>query len=251
MGKFLKTGAAGIFVVIALAHAPGAQAAHEDSDQHHDSEPVTFKLTTSYYDQSDGNAATDANIRTNRGPHAAWVGFYRDHADFQQVRAGYEFSQDAGPAHLVWSAQAASGGFLGGSVNAQLGDPNYLILGFGRTNLRNYYNLNFDPNDMATIGLGSKEIPDTEISLYHVWDNRLDTRQHVTHAYLHRTTTRGHRYSIDISYKHGLTSENNNVAGYGLTLTYAWQQYFFRIAHDQYVNFSNATQNRISFGLTF
>lgn len=251
MGKFFKTEATAVLLAIVLAHASTAHAASGESEEHRDSEPVAFKLTTSYYDQSDGNAATDVNIRANRGPHAGWAGFYRDHADFQQARAGYEFSQDAGPAHLVWSAQAASGGFLGGSVNAQLGDANYVILGFGRTNLRNYYNLNFDPNDMATVGVGSKLLPDTEFSIFHVWDNRLDTGQHVTHFYLHRALAQGKRFSVDASYKHGLNSENNDVSGYGLAITYAWQQYFVRAAREQYANFSNATQNRLSLGLTF
>src|SRR3954447_14078040 len=167
---------------MALLGASAACATDQANGSPRESEPISFKFTPSYYDQSDGNVATDFNIRASRGPHTGWFGFYRDHTDFRQSRLGYEYTQDMGPAHLVWSAQAASGGFLGGSINAQIGDPVYVIAAFGRTNLRPYYNLNFDPNDMMTLGVGSRQIAQTDISLYHIWDNRVDTRQHVTHV---------------------------------------------------------------------
>ena len=53
-----------------------------------------------------------------------------------------------------------SGGFWGGSLSAQIGSPKlYAIVGLGRTNLRTYYNLNFDPNDAITLGY-ARRLPD-------------------------------------------------------------------------------------------
>ena len=40
-----------------------------------------------------------------------------------------------------------SGGVAVGSVTSELGGETYAIVGFGRTNVRNYVNLNDDPND--------------------------------------------------------------------------------------------------------
>jgi hypothetical protein len=239
------------FAVSLICCSTIVSAKDESNHSEDDPVPVEIKLTPSYYQDSDGNNASDMNIRGSRGPQAGWIGFYRDHNGFQQTRTGYELTRDFELAYIVSSVQAASGGFLGGSINVQLGNPVYAIVGFGRTNLRTYYNLNFDPNDAITIGVGTKAIPDTEISLFHIWDDRLDTRQRVTHLYLHRTVSKKERFSIDGSYKSGLTSDNNFVAGYALTVTYTYRHYFVRIAHDQYVNFSNTTQNRLSLGMTF
>jgi hypothetical protein len=212
---------------------------------------TAFKLVTSYYQSSDGNNALDTNIRGNRGSHAGWIGYYRDQNDYRQARTGYEFTQDFPLGQVVWSAQAASGGFLGGSINAQLGSAVYGIAGFGRTNLKNYYNLNFDPNDAITLGIGTRVLPETDLSLYQIWDDRLGTKQHVTHLYLHHNLSKVERFSIDGSYKSGLNSDNDFIRGYALTVTYAYRQYFIRLAHDQHANFGTSNQNRFSMGITF
>ena len=115
---------------------------------------IAFKLTPSYYRISDGNNAADLNLRAGYGNHVGWVGLYRDRSGYEDFRAGYEKHADLGAVRLVLSAQVASGGFLGGSVNAEAGGATFALLGFGRTNLRPYYNLNFDPNDAITLGIG-------------------------------------------------------------------------------------------------
>ena len=211
----------------------------------------SFKLTPSWYQSSDGNDATDINLRGTLGPHTAWVGLYRDHADFQQARTGYEYTQDIGPGQVVWSAQAAAGGFLGGSITLQLGKPWYLIAGFGRTNLQTYYNLNFDPNDAITLGVGTTVLPHTDLSLYQVRDDRLDTRQRVTHLRLRHDLSDADKVSLDGSYKTGLNDNDVYIHGYGLSFTYTHRDVFVRLAHDRYANFSSTTQNRVSVGATF
>jgi hypothetical protein len=212
---------------------------------------LALKFTPSWYQASDGNNAWDFNLRANTGPHAAWIGYYTEHSGARQTRTGYEYTENFRSGHVVWSAQAASGGFLGGSVTLQTETPVYLIAGFGRTNLRNYYNLNFDPNDAYTIGVGTGLIPNTDLSLYEIRDDRLGTGQRVTHLYAHVNLSDKDRLSIDGTYKRGLGDDGVYVHGHGLTLTYTHRHTFFRIAHDPYANFGGATQNRFSLGMTY
>lgn len=212
---------------------------------------LSFKLTPSYYLSSDKNNAEDINLRAVMGAHTAWVGYYRDHLQSQQARVGYEYRHDFGFVRPVFSGQLASGGFLGGSITAEVGGDTYALVGWGRTNLKNYYNLNFDPNDAITLGIGSRALPKTELSFFQVWDDRLDTKQHITHAVIRYKSSQTERWTVDISYKTGMNSDGSNIAGTGLTGTYDFGDYFVRIAHDQYANFSNSTQNRISIGMRF
>lgn len=246
----IRRGLLALVLLGALASLSPATAAAEGSAER-DAETIHYKFTPSWYSSSDGNDAADLNLRANRGAHAAWIGYYRDRSGFQQPRTGYEYTAERDWLHLVASAQLASGGFLGGSLNAQLGDDYYAIAGFGRTNLRNYVNLNFDPNDAITLGAGTRAIKDTELSLYQIRDDRLDTQQRVTHFYVHRNLADRHRLSVDTAWKSGLNGDNVLVQGYQITLSYAIRDVFFRIARDQFANFGNATQTRFSLGTSF
>ncbi len=212
---------------------------------------ISYKFTPSYYQSSNGNDALDVNIRANSDKHTIWLGEYRDHDGFHQSRAGYEYKLDLGFTRSVLSAQAASGGFLGGSITTEIGGDTFAILGFARTNLHDYYNLNFDPNDAITIGIGTRALPDTELSLFQVRDDRLGTGQQISHLLWRYKTADEQRLSIDGSYKAGLDRDYLKVNGYGLTLDYDYHQYFAKIGYDQYSNFSNNTLTRFSLGMRF
>ena len=212
---------------------------------------IAFKLTPSYYSTSDDTRSLDINLRGNKGPHTAWLGQYNDGTGFAQTRTGYEYRSSFEWARTVLSAQLASGGFAGGSVSAEIGHANYAIVGWGRTNLANYYNLNFDPNDAITLGFGTRALPKTELAVYHLWDDRLPTEQRVTHAVLRYKPSDSERWTLDLSNKRGLTGTGNWVNGFALSVTYDFGDYFARLAVDQNVNFSDNTQTRVSFGLRF
>ncbi|WP_194711960.1 hypothetical protein [Noviherbaspirillum soli] len=212
---------------------------------------LAIKFTPSWYQSADGNHAWDLNLRANRGPHSLWAGQYLAREGQRQLRSGYEYTQYFQAGHVVWSAQAASGGFVGGSATLQVGDPFYLIAGLGRTNLRNYYNLNFDPNDAVTLGAGTGVIPHVDLALYQVRDDRLGTGQRITHLYAHLNLTDSDRLSLDGTYKRGLADDGMLVRGHGLTITYTHRHTFVRIAHDPYANFGSVSQNRFSIGLTY
>ena len=226
--------------LIALAEAPVAT-----------NDPIAFKFTPSYYFSSNGNNATDLNFRASRDGHTAWLGEYVDKSGYQQTRLGYEYKFDGGMVRPTLSAQLASGGFVGGSLTTEVGGEYYATLGLGRTNLKDYYNLNFDPNDAITFGVGTRALNNTEISLQQVRDDRLGTGQQITHLVLRYKPTEAERISIDGAYKSGLGTNTTYLHGYSLSVDYDYHQYFSKIAFDQYANFTSAKLTRFSLGVRF
>jgi hypothetical protein len=212
----------------------------------------TFKLTPSYYVTTHTKDAIDLNLRANYGSHAIWLGHYRRDSEFGQTRTGYEYTAQTSFVQLVPSLQLASHGFVGGSVSAQIGDEIYALLGFGRTNMVDYYNLNFDPNDSIVYGLGTSLLPKSTLSLFTVKDDRLGTGQVITHIVWHIASNDHQRWSVDLSKKHGhATAYDEYVSGNAFTLTYDYWDKFFRLAKDRKVNFTTEDQTRLTVGLRF
>ena len=211
-----------------------------------------FKLTPSLYSNRDAPQASDLNLRANRGPHAWWVGQYRQAGFGQQLRTGYEYTARPDWGQLVYSLQAAEGGFAGGALTAQIGHTVYAIAGWGRTHLRPYYNLNFDPNDALTFGVGGWWGTRHQISLYRIQDDRLHTGQRVTHLLWRFHPDGGHRLTIDLADKRGRSEAGSPwLQGHSLGLGWDWPQWFVHAALDQRVNFSTDTQKRLSVGWRF
>ena len=217
-----------------------------------DAEAWAFKLTPSYYVTTHVKDATDLNLRANHGPHAYWLGYYRRDGEFEQTRMGYEYTAQIPYGQLVPSLQLATHGFVGGSINAQIGDSIYALLGLGRTNMRDYYNLNFDPNDSVMYGIGTQLLAKSTLSLFSVKDNRLQTGQVITHAVWRRSPDDHQQWTVDLSSKHGrATPVDESVSGTALTVTYEYRDVFFRLALDRKVNFTTEDQTRCSVGLRF
>jgi hypothetical protein len=235
----------------------GLSAVHADTTPPGAAETATgdvwaFKLTPSYYVTTNEKDATDINLRANHGPHAIWLGYYRRDSEFEQTRTGYEYTAQFSFVQLVPSLQLASHGFAGGSINAQIGDSVYALLGFGRTNTRDYYNLNFDPNDSIVYGIGTRLLPKSTLSLFTVKDDRLNTGQMVTHAVWRLSPDDHQRWTVDLSSKHGrATPDDESVSGTALSVTYDYRDVFVRLAQDRKVNFTNEDQTRLSVGLRF
>ncbi len=211
-----------------------------------------FKLTLGRYGSSDGNTGLDANLRVGLGPHTAWAGYYSDRSSYRQARAGYEYRLDGETLRTVFSLQSASGGVAVGSVTSEIGSAHYAIVGFGRTNLRNYVNLNYDPNDAITLGVGTRAIAQTELTLFNVHDDRLHSGQNVTHLVLRRRFEGEQRVTVDLFVKRGLTSEGDFVRrDFSISLGYDRGPLFVRYAHDLHAGFTSVTQNRLSLGSRF
>jgi hypothetical protein len=211
-----------------------------------------FKLTLGRYGSSDGNTGLDANLRGSLGPHTAWLGLYRDHGGYRQARAGYEYRLDGETLRTVFSLQSASGGVAVGSVTSEIGGANYAIVGFGRTNVRNYVNLNYDPNDAITLGIGTRALAQTELTLFNVHDDRLHTGQNVTHLVLRRRFPGEQRVTLDFFVKRGLTGDGEFVRNArSISLGYDRGPLFARFTFDPHAGFTAPTQRRLQFGARF
>lgn len=127
--------------------APGDEAAIERP----------FKLTLGRYDYSDHTRGVDTNLRHTSMLGNVWLGYYRQDDDsVSQWRAGWDRSFGTG-LRFSPSVQFASGGFVGGSAQVETGEPWFVAAGLGRTNLRPYVNLNFDPNDSYMLSAGRRD----------------------------------------------------------------------------------------------
>lgn len=232
--------------LLALAPCAFAQAPAEDAN----AAEVEFKFTPTYLHSSDGNHATDLNLRFGRGPHIGWVGHYRDRSGYRQGRLGYEYRVELDWARVALSAQYAQGGYVGASVGAELGGDTFAIVGIDRNNLRDYYNLNFDPGNAVVLGAGTRVVPKTDLSLFQVRDARLNTHQQVTHAVLRWRPAKGRRLTLDLFHKSG-EGDSGRVRGTGIGIGYDQDNLFVKVVRDPYVNFTSTRQMRISVGVRF
>jgi hypothetical protein len=146
--------------------------------------------------------------------------------------------------------QAASGGFVGGSLAVETGDSWFVGTGLGRTNLRNYANLNFDPNDSYTVYGGYKWPDGTALSLSLIRDNRLNPDQQDVHLVYRLPLPERQRLTIDLLAKQG-TVDGQFIRRTGLTVTYDWPRWFVRAAYDPKVNFTAQNMARFSVGTRF
>src|SRR5262249_36169833 len=134
------------FVLIAWLSA-AVVAAADDPDTATPSIPPANKLTVAYYDFSSGTNGIDVNLRHTFKSTTGWVGYYHQNDRFDQGRVGYEYDYHAGWLTFVPSVQGATHGFVGFTLYGEAGRGVYAIGGMGRTNLKPYWNLGFDPND--------------------------------------------------------------------------------------------------------
>jgi hypothetical protein len=218
-------------------------------------EGIDFKFTSSLYSASSSGSSMDINLRAQKASdadqHTAWIGFYHSQQGFNQARVGYEYLLHRELYRTTFSAQLASKGFLGGSISSEFGPANlYGILGFGRTNVKPYFNLNFDPNDMVQFGLGWR--PEglrgrQGFSFYRVQDNRFHSGQAITHLVWKDVYSEGHRFSVDLFHKRGDIDTGVTIHGkYGIGVAYDNGPWGVRLAYDPYVNFSSERMVRLT-----
>ena len=221
-------------------------------------EPGEFKLTLgSYHLVGDGKSGngTDLNLRLRRNSRTLWAGVYRD-ADFgRQFRVGWDDQWGlptlAGqPLLALPSLQLASGGFVGASFAVQLGAPFYAQFGVGRTNLKPYANLNFDPNDALTLALGWQGEGSRQMALTVIADDRLGTGQQHHHLTLRWPLPAGLRLSADLLHKQG-QGDGGLVNAWGWSLGLDGAEWFAKLARDPKQNFSVQDAWRMSVGRRF
>ena len=216
---------------------------------------ISYKLTSGQYQLSGGDlpaaSGLDVNLRATGSFGNAWLGWYGSPSqDIKQVRAGWDRTYKLGAVRVMPSLQIASGGFVGGSVSLEAGDTWFAGVGAGRTNLRNYANLNFDPNDAWMLSAGYRWADNHSLGLQIVRDNRLNPDQQNMHLVYRVPINGSDRLTLDLLQKKGLVA-GLPISRTGLSVGYDWPSYFVRAAWDPKVNFTAQDMLRLSAGLRF
>ena len=248
-----------VLASLVLAFARAAYALDESGEAEHEMSPdkdekIAYKLTPTWYSTTNEHAAVDVNLRGNKDENTGWIGIYRRGEEFQQGRLGYERTFQTAVGRVTGSAQYATRGFIGGSVQGEFGSQVFGILGFGRTNLKPYFNLNFDPNDAITVGGGMRLSKNTAITLFQVRDDRSSLGQRITHLVFRTRPDSKSRITIDIFQKSGWNADGDElrpIRGTGVGLTYDYDSYFVRVVWDPKVNFSTNDMWRAAVGARF
>ena len=229
--------AAGIFSVTAMAQGTDA------------AKPAN-KLTIGSYHFADTGNATDINLRHSNDYGDTWLGYYHSSArEEHQGRAGWDNTFELGALRVTPSAQIASRGYLNGSVNIETGESWFVGAGFGRTNLKPNWNLNFDPNDSWSVSGGWRG-DGQSFALQWIRDDRENPDQRHMHAIYRKSLPNGERATLDILHKRGLV-DGESIRKTGASFTYDWPRYFVRLAYDPKVNFTHEDMWRLSVGTRF
>jgi len=236
-----------LLIVIAAVDRP----AFADDGAKKKAADLNNKLTVAYYDFSTPVTGLDVNIRHTFATSTAWLGAYHEDDGFDQVRTGYEFDWRTRWGTLVPSAQAATHGFFGATIYAEVGKPFFGIGGAGRTNLHPYWNLGFDPNDYIQFGGGYRDHAGNTYMVYAIHDNRLDTGQTNTHFYFRRHFGEDWRLTIDVVREHGDGDDGLVVRSWAPTTDVDWRRWFVRVSVDPHVNYRPDHQVRVASGVRF
>ena len=209
-----------------------------------------YKLTTGFYRFSGGANGVDVNLRHSSDYGNLWVGYYQSNEQHEyQWRTGWDRSFGE-TVRISPSLQVASHGFVGGSLQVETGERWFVGAGLGRTNLKPYWNLNFDPNDSYTLSGGYRGEDGQTFALQYVRDNRQNPDQRHLHFYWRQPLADRQRLTVDLLYKEGKV-DDAMIHRWGASLTYDWPRYFVRLAYDPKANFGPDNLWRLSVGTRF
>jgi hypothetical protein len=226
----------------------------------------SFKLTAGSYGINGGGQTAarglDVNLRNTSKLGNLWVGWYvqpavnNDETTRQkQWRTGWDNTFNTGRVRVQPTLQAASGGFWGASFGVETGDTWYVGAGLGRTNLRPYVNLNFDPNDALMASGGYRWSAHQSLGFQWVRDNRLNPDQRHFHAIYRQGLSEHERVTFDVLSKAGSVTDSmgnvQKISKLGLSATYDWHEKFVRLSYDPNANFGVQNMWRFSLGTRF
>jgi hypothetical protein len=226
----------------------------------------SFKFASGLYGLSGaGQTAArglDLNLRNTSKLGDLWLGWYQqpavnndDATRQKQWRTGWDNTFSTGWVRFQPSLQAASGGFWGGSLGLETGDTWYAGVGLGRTNLRPYVNLNFDPNDALMASGGYRWNAHQSLGFQWVRDNRLNPDQRHFHVVYRQGLRERERITFDLLSKAGNVTDTagsvQKINKLGLSATYDWHEKFVRLSYDPNANFGVQNMWRFSLGTRF
>lgn len=211
----------------------------------------SYKLSTAVYSTKDPSGMTlpgfDTNLRSSSQWGNTWLGFYETQGkEIQQSRIGWDNSYQLNAFRVLPSLQSATGGFLGTSLGLETGEDFFLGVAIGRTNLKNYVNLNFDPNDAWSFSSGYRWSQAHQLGIQIVHDNRQNPDQQHAHLSYRQELAHQQQILIDLLYKTG-TVDNNFIKEYGILLGFESHDWGLRLAYDPRVNFTNTDMRRLIF----
>jgi hypothetical protein len=210
---------------------------------------LRWKLTMGEYAYA-GYIGSDINLRWRGDGTDGWLGIYSDRIFGTQARVGTDtVIQVTNYVQVQPSLQLATRGFVGGSVNLQVGGAWYGIAGVGRTDARPYFNLNFDPNDAVTLGGGYQNPSGASFMVFVVADDRFHTGQRDWHLNARIPNDESH-VTLDVLRKSG-QGDAGYVNAWGFSANYDWPRWFLRLAYDPYQNFSTQNAWRLAAGIRF
>ncbi len=214
-----------------------------------------FKLSAGLYSMKDALGRTqigqDLNLRVSSTVGNTWIGYFETQSkDLQQTRIGWDNAFKVGALRIQPSLQSATGGFFGGSLGVETGEALFVGAALGRTNLKNYVNLNFDPNDSWTFTTGYRWNAQHTVSLQVVRDNRENPDQQHIHLTYRTPFADNKRLLIDLLVKSG-TVENEHIKKIGLMTGLDWGDLGLRFAYDPKVNFTSTDMKRFIFSYRY
>ncbi len=216
---------------------------------------TSFKSSAGLYSMKDALGRTqmgqDLNLRVNSSVGNTWIGYFETQSkDLQQTRIGWDNAFKVGALRIQPSLQSATGGFFGGSLGVETGEALFIGAALGRTNLKNYVNLNFDPNDSWTFTSGYRWNAQRTVSLQVVRDNRENPDQQHIHVMYRTSFTDNNRFLIDVLVKSG-TVENEYIKKVGWMTGLDWGDLGLRFAYDPKVNFTSSDMKRLIFSYRY
>ena len=215
------------------------------------SEKPANKLTLGGYHFSETGNAFDINLRHTNDFGDTWLGYYNSaRREEHQGRVGWDNTFETGPIRITPSAQLASRGYFAWSANIEAGNSWFVGAGFGRTNLKPNWNLNFDPNDSYSLSAGRRSPDGESIAFQWVRDDRENPDQRHLHAVYRKPLAGGERVTIDLLRKQGLV-DDVMIHRLGASFTYDWRKFFIRLAYDPKVNFTSENMARLVVGTRF
>ncbi len=243
--------------VLAVCSSCSARAAEMTSSPAARAEPErswgysqTWKLTLGVY-RTATEWSGDLNLRGSSGDFNFWLGGYAARGGLSVGRIGGEWAYKVETLRFTPTLAVATNGLVSGQLYAEVGRSFYLIAGASRTNLRDYYNLTFDPNESLQLGAGIRLDTRTLLNVYSIFDIRLHTGQQNTHLVFRHYVSQGQRLTVDLIYKSGHSDENEFVRAVSATATWDWARFFVRLAYDPYANFAGETMWRVGGGVRF
>ncbi len=238
-----------VHLALLLIALLAVRAAYAD-DAAGQAEKPANKLTLGLYHFAETGNATDLNLRHADAFGDTWLGYYQSsRRDERRGRAGWDNTFEVGGVRLTPSAQLASRGYFNWSAGIETGETWYIGAGFGRTNLKPNWNLNFDPNDSWSVSGGWRGAGE---SLAVVWvrDDRENPDERHLHAVYRKSLGGGERFTLDVLHKRGLV-DGESIRKTVASLTYDWPRVFLRLAFDPKVNFTAEDMWRLAVGTRF